>query len=137
MEVKAVTIHIATAVGGEDTIRASYSGLLRRQGNTLLLSYTEEDGGAKTSTLLTLDEGRITLTRRGAVEFSAVYELGLTHSSLYKTAGLSFPAITETESLTLLHGAAYPAAEWVYSLTLGGEKRRFTLSLRTEGRQAS
>ena len=136
MEPLAVTVRIETAIAGEDTVTARYDGLLRARGDALLLSYTEEEEGVRTSTLLTLEEGRVSLVRRGGVEFSTVYQMGVPHASRYSLGGLTFDALTETVSLTIARGACLPRVRCVYDLTLGGETRRFSLSLITEGRGA-
>ena len=135
MEPFAVTVRIETAIAGEDTVTARYDGLLRARGEALLLSYTEESEGVRTSTLLTLEEGRMTLVRRGGVDFSTVYEVGSPHASRYSLGGLSFDALTETVSLVIERGVSLPRARCVYDLTLGGETRRFSLSLITERRR--
>lgn len=135
MEPYAVTVTLTTAIVGEDTVTATYDGLLRVRGEELLLSYTEHDEGCATSTLLTLAEGRITLVRRGGVSFSTVFCEGERHSSIYALGGLSFDAITETRTLRIRRGVCLPSFECEYDLTLGGEKRRFHLSLRTAKRE--
>ena len=135
MEPVAVTVKLTTAIEGEDTITASYDGLLRVQGSCLTISYTEENEGVRTSTLLTVGDGEMSLTRRGGVTFSTVYRVGAPFASRYSVGGISFDALTETESLTVLHGVTLPSVDCVYDLTLGGEKRRFSLSLRTLPRE--
>ena len=136
MEPIAVKVELVTAIEGEDTVTASYDGLLRVKSDMLLLSYTEEQEGVRTSTLLTIGERSVSLTRRGGVSFFTVYEPGRAFSSRYSLGGLSFDALTETLSLSVLRGAALPSVDCVYDLTLGGEKRRFSLSLRTLPREA-
>lgn len=136
MEQLPVTVRLTTAIEGEDTVAASYDGLLRTRGNALLLSYTEENEGVSTATLLVIDEERMSLTRRGGVTFFTVYEPGRSFRSHYSLGGLTFDALTETESLTVLRGATLPAVDCTYQLTLGGEKRRFSLSLRVLPKEA-
>ena len=130
MSERRVKVLLTTAIEGEETVTASYDGLLRVQGEALLLSYTEENEGVRTSTLLTIKESSVELTRRGGVTFFTVYEPGRPYASRYSLGGLSFDALTETESLTVLRGATLPSVDCVYNLTLGGEKRHFSLSLR-------
>ena len=137
MEPIAITVTITTAIEGEDTVTASYDGLLRVKGEELRLSYTEQGEGGATSTLLTLGTARITLLRRGAVRFSTVCCEGEEHASLYSLGGLSFDAVTHTHSLRILRGAAFPAFHCEYDLTLGGERRRFLLSLHTAKREVT
>lgn len=136
MEPLAVTVRIETAIAGEETVSARYDGLLRARGEALLLSYTEEAEGVRTSTLLTIEEDKVSLVRRGGVEFSTVYRVGVPHASRYSLGGLSFDALTETVSLTVTRGVCLPRVLCVYDLTLGGERRRFSLSLITEKRRA-
>ena len=130
MESLNVSITITATVSDEGTTVSKYDGLLRVEGGASRISYTEEDeGGARTSTLLTIGGGEVSLVRRGAVSFSTVYREGYTHKSLYSLAGLSFDAEVATERLTVLP-SALPAFDCLYTLTLGGEARRFALSLR-------
>ena len=135
MDPMKVTVIMTSTVEGEGTTVTRYDGLLRVEGDTVKISYTEEEGGARTSTLLTLEEGRMTLVRRGGVDFSTVYEVGSPHASRYSLGGLSFDALTETVSLVIERGVSLPRARCVYDLTLGGETRRFSLSLITERRR--
>ena len=129
MESLNVSITMTSTVSDEGTTVTKYDGLLRIEGGMAKISYTEEQDGARTSTLLTVGGGEVTLVRRGAVSFSTVYREGHTHKSLYSLAGLSFDAEVATERLTVLP-SALPAFDCLYTLTLGGEARRFALSLR-------
>lgn len=128
---KAVTVTLTTAITGEDTVTATYDGLLRVLGGVTRVSYTEAgDSGECTSTMITLRPDRMELTRRGSVSFSAVYAEGYTHTSEYRIGGMCLDAEIVTERLSVLATTALPAADCTYRLTLGGEERRFCLSLR-------
>ena len=129
-----VTVIMTSTVEDEGTTVTKYDGLLRMADGAARISYTEEDSGARTSTLLTIGRGEVTLVRRGAVSFSTVYRAGHTERSLYSLGGLSFDAEVATERLILLP-AALPAFDCAYTLTLGGEARRFALSLRLQKRE--
>ena len=129
-----VTVIMTSTVEDEGTIVTKYDGLLRVADGVAKISYTEEQDGARTSTLLTVGEGEVSLVRRGAVSFSTLYRTGCTHRSLYSLAGLSFDAEVVTERLTL-PPSPLPAFDCVYTLTLGGEARRFALSLRLEKKE--
>ena len=131
MDPMKVTVIMTSTVEGEGTTVTRYDGLLRVEGDTVKISYTEEEGGARTSTLLTVGHSEMALVRRGAVSFSTVYREGYTHRSIYSLSGLSFDAEVVTERLTLLP-SRLPAVDCRYTLTLGGEARRFALSLRLE-----
>lgn len=134
MEALNVTVIMTSVIEDEGTTVTRYDGLLRVADGVARISYTEEDNGARTSTLLTVGRGEVTLVRRGAVNFSTVYRKGYTHRSLYSLGGLSFDAEVATEQLSVLP-TARPAFDCVYCLTLGGEARRFALSLRLEERE--
>ena len=136
MESLNVTVTVTSTVTDEGTTVSHYDGLLRVEGGIARISYTEEEDGARTSTLITLGAGEVTLVRRGAVTFNTVYRAGYTHRSLYSLGGLKFDAEVLTERLTLLP-AALPAFDCTYTLTLGGEARRFTLSLRLTERSGA
>ena len=126
---KPVTVTVTTAAPGEDTISLSYDGLLRVAADGARISYTEVEDGARTSTLITLTSERMTIARRGAVDFTASYEVGAPSTSVYRLGGMALDAHIVTEALTLLP-SALPAVDCTYRLTLGGEERRLTLSLR-------
>ena len=130
MSERKVKVLLTTAIEGEDTVTASYDGLLRVLARGVSLTYTEDSEGAVTTTRLLIERERMSLLRSGAVSFRTVYEVGKPCRSSYRLGGMAFDAFTETESLTVLSGMALPAVDCVYRLTLGGEARRFSLSLR-------
>lgn len=134
MEPISVTVIMTSTVEDEGTTVTKYDGLLRVEGGLARISYTEEADGARTSTLLTVGGGEVTLVRRGAVNFTTVYRAGYTHRSLYSLGGLKFDAEVMTEKLSILP-SALPAFDCAYTLTLGGEARRFALSLRLSERR--
>ena len=127
----AVTVSLTTAIVGEDTVTAVYDGLLRVVGDGVRITYTElAEDGARTSTMIALREGEMELVRRGAVSFSAIYAEGRPHTTEYRLGGMSFDAAIVTERLSILRASALPAVDCTYRLTLGGEEREFSLSLR-------
>ena len=130
MSERKVKVLLTTAIEGEDTVTASYDGLLRVLARGVSLTYTENTEGAVTTTRLLIERERMSLLRSGAVSFRTVYEVGKPCRSSYRLGGMAFDAFTETESLTVLSGMALPAVDCVYRLTLGGETRHFSLSLR-------
>ena len=130
---KPVTVTVTTAAMGEDTVSLSYDGLLRVAADGARISYTEVEDGGRTSTLITLTKGKMTVTRRGAVDFTVTYEVGAPCASLYRLGGMALDAHVVTEELTLLP-SALPAVDCTYRLTLGGEERHLLLSLRLSER---
>ncbi|MBQ2719621.1 MAG: DUF1934 family protein [Clostridia bacterium] len=126
---KPVTVTVTTAAAGEDTVSLSYDGLLRVTGDEVRVSYTEKEDGGRTSTLIVLSPAAMTVTRRGAVDFTVTYAVGAPCTTLYRLGGMAFDARIVTEALTRLP-APLPAVDCTYCLTLGGEERRLTLSLR-------
>lgn len=137
MEAIPVTVTLTTAVEDEGVTVTRYDGLLRYTREGVRLSYTEEDGGVRTSTLLSLSHDTVSLTRRGGVDFSTVYKAGATHRSLYSSGGLRLDATVTTEELTLLSGLSLPAFTCTYTLTLGGVARRFILSMQLAKREGT
>ena len=135
MEAIPVTVTLMTAIEDEGTTVAHYDGLLRYTKGGVRLSYTEEEEGVRTSTLIAIEGESVSLVRRGGVEFSTVYRAGTTHHSLYVSSGLRLDAAVTTESLTVIRGLALPAFTCAYTLTLGGVGRRFILSLQMAKRE--
>ncbi len=130
MSERKVKIHLVTAIEGEDTVTASYDGLLRVVGNGVSLTYSEGGEGGTTETRLLIERGRMSLLRSGAVSLRTVYEVGKPYRSVYRLGGMALDALTVTEELAVLFATALPAVDCTYRLTLGGEERRFRLSLR-------
>lgn len=130
MSERKVKIHLTTVIEGEDTVTASYDGLLRVLAKGVSLTYTEKGEGGVTTTRLLIERGRVSLLRSGVVSFRTVYEVGKPCRSTYRLGGMTFDSLTETDSLTVLAATAFPAVDCSYRLTLGGEERRFSLSLR-------
>lgn len=137
MDAIPVTVTLMTAIEDEGTTVAHYDGLLRYTKGGVRLSYTEEEEGVRTSTLIAIEGESVSLTRRGGVDFSTVYRAGTTHQSLYTMGGLRFDADVTTESLTVLRGLTLPAFTCAYTLTLGGATRRFILSLQLSRREVT
>ena len=135
MKPLSVTVRLTTVIVGEDTITSSFSGVLRKSGHGWQISYTEDTEGGRASTLLTVEEGRITLEKRGATCFSTVFCVGEEHASLYSVGGLSFDALTKTHALTVSEEGGLPSAAFSYDLSLGGEVRRFSLTLSLTARE--
>lgn len=130
-----VTVRLKTAIRGEDTILSTYGGLLRVKEGEWQISYTEEAEGARSSTLLTLKEDRITLKKQGASCFSTVFLVGEEHRSLYSVGPLALDAVTRTHSLAVSSSGELPSAAWSYELTLGGETRSFSITLSLTNRE--
>ncbi|MBR2466040.1 MAG: DUF1934 domain-containing protein [Clostridia bacterium] len=72
----------------------SYVGYMKytRDEGVLRLSYKSEDGGTRTETLIEPFGSVIRLQRRGAIESEMLFEVGVTHASLYKIPPFSFDA---------------------------------------------
>ncbi len=134
MSERNVTVHLVTAIEGEETITASYDGLLRTVATGVSLTYTEGEADGATTTRLVIEPRKMSLLRSGSVSFRTVYEVGKPYSSTYRLGGMAFDALTVTERLTVLFATALPAVDCTYRLTLGGEERRFSLSLRLSER---
>ncbi len=135
MKPLAVTVRLTTEIVGEDTITSTFFGVLRTHGTGWQLSYTEESESGKSSTLLTIEKGSIMLKKQGASYFSTVFEVGKEHASIYSLGGLMLDAVTKTHALSVKEQGGLPSLAWCYDLTLGGEERRFSLTLSLSRRE--
>lgn len=72
---------------GFDTVEMVTSGILTQNGQEYVLSYLERDmtGFGDTSTTLTVEKGRVTILRRGAVTTQMIFEQGRKHLAFYDT----------------------------------------------------
>ncbi len=72
----------------------SYVGYMKytKDEGAIRMSYKSEEGGAKTETLIEFFGNVIRLQRRGAIESEMLFEVGVTHASLYKIPPFSFDA---------------------------------------------
>ena len=69
------------------TVQVVTEGTMKREGDTVYLSYEESEvtGMEGTTTTFELSGPRVTLTRSGAVNSQMVFEEGRQHTSLYET----------------------------------------------------
>ena len=67
MDAIPVTVTVMTAIEDEGTTVTHYDGLLRYTKGGARLSYTEEEEGVRTSTLLAIEGDSVSLVRRGFI----------------------------------------------------------------------
>lgn len=103
----------------------SYVGYMKHSNDegALRLSYKSEENGVVTETLIEFFDSAIRLQRRGAIESDMLFEVGVTHASLYKIPPFSFDAevsAKRTESSLSPFGGTLTLE---YFMTIGGAKK--------------
>lgn len=100
-----------------------------------LLTYTTEADGAKVFHRVDLREnGRVTVTRSGAIVSELSFSVGERHSSLYRIPPFSFDMEIETRALSVAVGEAGASVHLCFSSRLGGAEQETELSILAEPR---
>ncbi len=113
----------------EDTFGASLPCRVRADGGGITVSYTEK-GDAEIDTRIAIENGTVTLTRRGGVNFSARLEKGTPCDAPYSVGAYAFDTVCTLEDLRV--GEAPLSVLIAYRMDTEGAHRRIELSVREE-----
>ena len=112
---------VQTLSGEAERVEQTAPGALRREGEKLLLTYREGEGGS-IRTALRLEGDKVTLLRSGELGCSLVFTPGLRHDSTYRTPYGSFPISVTARRVEPRGGEAGGELELEYDLDLSGER---------------
>ena len=101
-----------------------HTGYLRMGGGEYSLTYSEEEDGAKTSSeIKVFSDGRVSVSRSGAIESSFFFEEGATHSSLYKVPPYLFDCDISAKRVRTLLSESGGEIDLVYTMKIGGAEK--------------
>ena len=102
-------------------------GFLRVGEEERVISYTEKTEGGRVVCELTLKEGEVRLSRRGAVVFDATFREGESYSGIYSVPPYSFD--TEIKTKRIRDGITKAGGELsiIYNMNIGGQEKAVRL----------
>ena len=104
-------------------------GYLHIFDNERLLTYAEEQEGARTVTEIKLLHGTVRVLRHGAIESDIIFDEGATHRSVYSVVPYKFDAEVTTkrirDSLTECGGAL----DLFYNMKIGGAQKQCRMKI--------
>ena len=105
-------------------------GTLRKDTDTLRLSYTEVYEGEKITTKICVYGDAVTVKRNGGIECSFEFTEGKTTSSLYSVSGYSFDADIFTRKIRSSLTESGGELSLIYDMTIGGAKKKTVMKIK-------
>lgn len=103
---------------------------LRAENGALHLCYTEKDGENKTDCHLTLyQDGRVSLSRRGAVVSDILFEEGQICNTVYGIPPYRFDMSVKTKRIRTTLTEAGGELRLLYSMNVGGQQKNVRMKL--------
>ena len=111
-------------------------GFLKLGEDSSVISYVEATEGGRVATDITVEDGAIRLTRRGAVVFDAVFREGESFKTVYSIPPYSFDAEIRTKRIRCDIGKLGGELRLLYSMNIGGQEKsvRLKISARPKAR---
>lgn len=112
----------------EITILSS-KATVKTEGDKTEITYTEESDGNKTLCTLTLDSGRVLLSRRGAVECDFSFTEGESCSCIYKVPPYAFDMTVHTLKIRTSAGEGVFELRLIYLMNIGGQNKKVRMKI--------
>lgn len=114
---------------GEPEVSATQSeARVIKKDDAMVINYTEESDGGKTSTTITVFDNRILLERRGAIEWSVTFKEGHTESTVYKIPPYAFDCKVCTKRIRKTVDGSI-TIRLFYLMDLGGGKKNTKMKI--------
>ena len=115
---------------------SSTEGFLKDDGERLYISFAEMTEGGRVLSDLTLDDGAVSLKKRGAVEFDVVFREGDRIKTVYSVVPYSFDAVITTKKIRSDISKTGGTLRLHYSMNIGGQDKavRLKISARPKAR---
>ena len=115
-------------VESSDRTDATHSADLATRDGIVRIEYTEKTESGDLKTVLTARDERVTLIRHGAIESEFLFEVGLTHKSIYRMPPYAFD--TEVRAVKITNDLNKRGTlSLLYYMTLGGAEKRIKMTL--------
>ena len=111
-------------LGDSERSESSHSGYYHIIDEDRFVTYAEEGDGRKTTSEVRLfSDGRVSVSRSGAIESSFLFEEGATHFSLYKVDPYTFDAQIRTRKIRSSLSEEGGSLELIYNMKIGGAEK--------------
>ena len=112
-------------------------GFLKSDGESLFITYSESSEGGKILTDMTVSDGEVRLSRRGAVMFDATFREGESASTVYSIPPYSFDAVITTKRIRSELTKDGGVLRLNYGMNIGGQDKavRMKITARPKARK--
>lgn len=118
----------------EITILSS-KATVKTEGDKTEIVYTEESEGNKTLCTLTLDSGRVLLSRQGAVECDLSFTEGESCSCIYKVPPYAFDMAVHTLKIRTSTGDGAIELQLIYLMNIGGQNKKVRMKISVKSKE--
>lgn len=116
--------------GDPEITTVTATATVKRHGEKTELSYVEENENDKTLCTLTLDEGgRVSLSRRGAVECNMIFAEGESHSLIYRVPPYAFDMTVHTLKIRRTQKDDGGELQLIYLMNIGGQNKKVRMKI--------
>lgn len=109
--------------GEADRTEASYKGKLQLSGGRTVLTYKERTEGGDVRCEITVTDGEVRVSRRGAISSDMKFSEGVTERSVYRIPPHAFDMEIFCKRAKIQTKGREGRVDLLYSMTLGGESR--------------
>ena len=110
------------ADGDPDRSDTEANGALRIDGEEIILSYSENYSGAEVFTRIRIENGAVTLERRGSIDSVMIFKEGETHTSIYSIPPYSFDMTLTTKRIKSTVSDKGGELTLIYDAEVGGSR---------------
>lgn len=114
---------------GEEISETNSNGFLKISDTHSTIEYVEEGEGGKTATEITVEEGKITVKKRGAVNSDMCFSEGLLHKSVYGVPPFSFDTTVKTRKIRSSLTKEGGKIDIYYDMSIGGADKKVKLRI--------
>ena len=94
-----------------------------------VIEYTEDKEGGRTSTEITVEDGTISVKKRGSVNSDMRFSEGLVHKSVYGVPPFSFDTTVKTRKIRSSLSRDGGRIDIYYDMNIGGADKRVKLRI--------
>lgn len=132
-EIKKIKLTIHSHIDNEDSTPevndADYEGIMKICGEEIGFSYEENSEGGKLLCDILVRGDRVTVSRRGAIRSTLVFEQGKTYGSIYEIPPYKFDMSVTTKRLKHKLDTTGGVIDILYEMKLGGASKRARMKI--------
>ena len=124
--------HIDNADSHPEINDSEYEAYMKICGKEIGLSYEERSEGGTLFSDILLRDGRVTVSRRGAIRSTLVFEEGKTYGSIYEIPPYKFDMNIKTKKLKIALNECGGVIDILYDMDLGGAIKKARMKISAE-----
>lgn len=107
-------------MGESERTESCISGYFHVTNDEYFVTYSEEEEGRRTVSEIRYSDGRVTVSRKGAIESVLLFAEGECHTSLYKLPPYTFDAEVKTRRIRAVLSEEGGTVDLHYNMKIGG-----------------